>query len=328
MKVLILGCGFIGNILARKFLEKDIEVIAMDNFVGFGTGTLSDVKYLENYSKVLHMRFHDLHGKIKVIRGDVRSSYEVRDVLEEYKPDLVYFLVALPRAAQNSIYRQESFQICVGGLHNVLECLIGKKWLKKIIFSSSSFVYGNYEGEMKETDELAPLDLYGTNKVIAEEMIKGYNQRFGIPYVILRPIAVWGPGDLPGNRVVSTFVQAALDGNPLTVHGDGEDMMSFSYVGDVAEGFRLIGISDTVNEIFNISSGCLYTINDLAKSVRYFFPDVVAEYKEREEHRPQRRGGLNTWKIRATTGFRPVVTDLETGIGKILQSIEKGKIIL
>jgi len=324
-RALIIGGGFIGSCLARKLLEDDIEVTIFDIVTSIVENP--SLSYWDKYVYFFKLRYFDIFSKVSFVRGDVRNKYDLLDAIRKINPSTIYFLVALPQARQNSNFSDEAFDICVGGLHNVLESLKFFGVNSKLVFSSSSFVYGNFpkDGIAQEDSPTNPVDVYGAHKLAAESMIRGYGERFGLSWIIMRPIAVYGPGDIPGNRVVATFIDAAIQNEALMVNGNGEERLSFTYVGDVADGFKMIGESEEKNEIFNISSGLTYSINELIDVMKRFFPRARVEYANVEKHRPK-RGLLGISKIKSR-GFEPVVS-FQDGIDREIQTIVSGRMIL
>jgi len=152
------------------------------------------------------------------------------------------------------------------GTKNVLEsCKINK--IKKIIFASSSEVYGEpLKTPIEESDPVIPITNYGASKVAAEEYVKAYSSNFGIKYSILRFFNAYGPGQSK-DFVMSEFVNKASKNEPIVIHGSGTQIRAFCHVSDISDGISL-AIENGDNQIINIGNDDEpITIFELAKKI-------------------------------------------------------------
>ena len=138
------------------------------------------------------------------------------------------------------------------GTKNVLEACRTNN-IKKIIFSSSSEIYGEPEHiPIKETDRITPITTYGISKLMAEEYIKSYSKAHGINYTIFRLFNVYG--EEQANRwVVPEFVKKIVNDGEVTIHGDGNQIRAFCHVSDIANAFSY-ALEKGDNQIFNIGN--------------------------------------------------------------------------
>jgi UDP-glucose 4-epimerase len=314
MKVFITGgAGFIGYHVAKKLLSRGHEVVIYDNFLNF-------VNPLEShYPFYLQLRLNDLKDKVQIIRGDVRNRGCLVKALKETQPDIVIHMAAIPLANISNQYSEEATQINLNGTITVLESIRVVECVKKFVYTSSSFVYGNFiyhpANECHPTD---PIDLYGGTKLCGEILTKVYGQRFGIDYAIIRPSAVYGPTDC-NRRVSQIFVEDALQGKPLTVDSNC-GKVDFTYIDDTAEGFALASLSSIPNETFNITMGQGRSAGEYANIIAKYIPSIEIISKESKTIRPE-RGALSIDMAKTFLDYEPQYP-LEKGIPLYLEFVK------
>ena len=166
-------------------------------------------------------------------------------------------------------------------------------------------VYGDFDNnEVNEEYPCNPLGIYGALKYAAEKIIIGYNQVFKIPYTIIRPSALYGERCV-SRRVGQAFIENAISGSDLTINGDGEESLDFTYIDDLVQGVLLsIGKKESLNQIFNLTFGDSRKINDLADIVKNEFDGVNIKYNPRDALMPE-RGTLNVDKAKDLLGYEP-----------------------
>jgi UDP-glucose 4-epimerase len=159
--------------------------------------------------------------------------------------------------------------------------------------------------------------MYGAMKYVGEVMTKTFTRTTGIPHVIVRPSAVYGPTDLNG-RIVQKLVEAACWARPITLVNPETTLLDFTYVADVAQGLSRALAAPVENETFNITNGHARSLADLHDLLRAHFPDLEAEVVERTEDFRPRRGTLDVSKARELLGYEPEWS-LEAGIETYLE---------
>ena len=166
-------------------------------------------------------------------------------------------------------------------------------------------VYGNFDNdEVNENTNCNPLGIYGALKFAAEKIIIGYNQVFGVPYTIIRPSALYGERCV-SRRVGQAFIENALTGIDLTINGDGEESLDFTYIDDLIQGVILsIAKKEALNQVFNITYGASRKINELAEIVKNNFEAIKVKYNPRDSLMPE-RGTLNVDKAKDLLGYKP-----------------------
>ena len=169
---------------------------------------------------------------------------------------------------------------------------------------SSSMVYGNFDKKDVDEDTVCkPIGIYGTLKYAGELMIKAYNQVFNLPYTIIRPSALYGERCV-SRRVGQIFIENAIQNLDITVNGDGEEKLDFTYISDLVRGIADCCETDkSINETFNITFGKARKINELLDVLKNEFPKIKVFYKEKEKFAPE-RGTLKTDKAKKLLNFQ------------------------
>jgi len=307
------GAGFIGHHLARHFLEMGMTVVIYDACLNFCSYSDS---YYEN---VLARRISSLDGA-QLLKGDVRDRSFLDTVLREHSPDVVIHLAAIPISKAANSFSEEAVQINVNGTANVLESIRSSGSATRFVFISSSFVYGDFRTSAADEEHpLNPIDVYGATKLAGEMLTRGFGSRFGIEYSIVRPSAVYGPGD-SNRRVVQVMVENAIAGKPLVMHNGGASQLDFTHVTDTVSGIALAALHvGAKGETFNITRGEGRSICDLVAVLRARYPDLLVTDSSPDERRPE-RGGLDISKACTLLRYAPRYS-LEAGVGAYIDSI-------
>jgi UDP-glucose 4-epimerase len=166
------------------------------------------------------------------------------------------------------------------GTYNVLEAaLAARETVERVIEFSTSEVFGTYAFKVDETHVTTQGSVgearwtYAVSKLAGEHMGRAYYDEFGVPLVSVRPFNVYGPGQI-GGGAIRAFIEAALDGRDLVIHGDGSQIRAWCYVDDMVEGALLcLEHPDAPGESFNIGNArsavtIFVTIFDLASRIK------------------------------------------------------------
>jgi nucleoside-diphosphate-sugar epimerase len=206
----------------------------------------------------------------------------------------------------------------------------------QFIYFSSSMVYGDFNlgkdvltisrgiAGITEDTICRPKGIYGALKLSGEMIVKAYNGVFDIPYTIIRPSAVYGERDV-GRRVVQIFIENVKYGKDLTINGDGEEKLDFTYIKDFVQGFMLmIGNEKAYNETFNLTHGKSRSIKEMAEFIleepnRHCLEGNKLRiiYKERDKLMPI-RGTLSVDKARSILGYAPSYS-IEKGVKQYME---------
>ena len=269
-KVLITGgLGFIGSHIVDEVI-KDNEVIIIDNK---STGKIENLK-------------NPNHGNLTLIEKDL-NEVNLDKVL--INVDYVFHLAAMasvPLSIDNPI---KSTNDNLNATIKLLNACRANN-VKKIIFSSSSSVYGdNTNIPLKETEYPLPKSPYAASKASCELYLKTYHEAYGLNYVSLRYFNVFGPKQDKNSQyaaVIPNFISALLEGEKPIIYGDGEQTRDFIYVKDVVKA-NIKSCECDYNGIVNVASGRKMTINELYRIIcETLGYDVEAEYL------PERKGDI------------------------------------
>jgi dTDP-glucose 4,6-dehydratase len=240
MRLLITGgAGFIGSHLCDYFLARGHYVVAVDNFI---TGSRDNIAHLALLGK----------PRFEFIYQDVTNFIEVEGALDA----ILHF--ASPASPKSYIdYPIQTLKVGSLGTHNTL----GLARIKgaRFLLASTSEVYGDplvhpqREDYWGNVNPIGPRGVYDEAKRFAEAMTLAYHRTHGLDTRIVRIFNTYGPRmALDDGRVVPNFVGQALRGEPLTVHGDGSQTRSFTYVSDLVEGIARLLDS---NEVMPVNVG-------------------------------------------------------------------------
>jgi UDP-glucose 4-epimerase len=298
-KVLVTGgSGFIGSRIAENCLKAGLEVRVFD---------------LVRSSQV----------DCEKIVGSILDPYEVSVAARGC--DYVIHAAAALGVQRTENYRLECLYINIQGTINVLEAAVKEK-VKKILFTSSSEVYGDGDGSIfDEYSALNPKSNYAITKLVGEEYLRAYNQSYGLDYAIVRFFSIYGEKQTE-NFVVPIFVNNVLNGKRPKIFGDGQQIRSFCHVDDAARGAVAALLSRSSGETFNIGNpNEPITISDLAKKIieisgKKLTPEFVDfQESDRSARREIYKRIPSIEKARKTFSYEPSVT-LSEGLRNILDS--------
>ncbi len=251
--LLIGGAGLIGSHTADELLQEDIkELLIYDNFT---RGTLRNI----------NGALKDPRCKVFDAGGDILQT----DILDAAMKDIdgVYHFAAL-WLLQCHEYPRSAFDVNIKGTFNVIDACI-KNNVKRLVYSSSASVYGDaVEEPMTENHPYNNTNFYGATKIACEHMCRAYHHRYGLPYVGLRYMNVYGARqDYKGAyiAVIMKILDRLDQGLPPIVFGDGSQAYDFIYVGDCAKANVCAMKSDTLDSFYNVGKGVKTTIKELAE---------------------------------------------------------------
>lgn len=225
MKILITGiAGFIGANLANKLIEKNYEIVGIDNLNDY-----YDVQLKENRLKIL------LKNKIKNYQINLENKEEVNKVFKIEKPDVVINLAAQAGVRYSLENPYAYIESNVNGFMSVLEGCRNHK-VENLIYASSSSVYGANTSKPFSTEDNIdhPLSLYAATKKSNELMAHTYSHLYNIPTTGLRFFTVYGPWGRP-DMALFKFTKAIVNDEPIDVYNHGNMMRDFTYVDDIVE---------------------------------------------------------------------------------------------
>lgn len=244
------GAGFIGSHVADALVARGHDVTILDDLSGGFPGNLPSAAAL--------------------VRGSVADHALVDRVFASGRFEHVYHLAAYAAEGLSHFIKRFNYTNNVIGSVNLLNAAINTG-VTTFVFTSSIAVYGRTPPPMTEETPPAPEDSYGIAKHAVELELRACRELFGINHVIFRPHNVYGPRQNIGDRyrnVVGIFMNQILQGQPMTIFGDGTQTRAFSYIDDVAP--MIAGAIDTPgcwNETFNVGADQPCSLLNLAGAV-------------------------------------------------------------
>ena len=244
------GAGFIGSHLVKKLVERGNEVIVIDNL---NTGKKQNI---EKISK-----------KIDFFEVDIRDFSAIENILKNV--DGIFHEAALASVQDSFRIPDEFFDVNVNGTENIFK--IAKKLGIKVVYASSSSVYGNpISIPIKENDGKNPFNPYAKTKLEDDKLAEKY-ARNGLKVIGLRYFNVFGSGQSKEYAgVIKLFLERIQQGLPPLINGDGLQVRDFVYVDDVVNANILAMESDVDAGFFNIGTGNTISILDLATMIIKF----------------------------------------------------------
>ena len=281
--LLVGGCGFIGHNLAIHLKKKGFNVfiadsLSVNNILSF---TDSDIKNKKLYTSILNNRIELLNeNEIDLIVQDARDYHAISKLYGEINPDIIIHLAAVSHANKSNKDPHSTFDHSFRTLENTLDFAKNNK--KHVIYLSSSMVYGNFDAlDVNEETPCKPIGIYGTLKYSGELLVKAYNEIFDLPYTIIRPSALYGERCV-SRRVGQIFIENVIQGKNITINGDGEEKLDFTYIEDLIEGISLCCENENdKNQIFNLTYGNSRKIKELIEILQREFSNIKVIYKER-----------------------------------------------
>lgn len=269
------GAGFIGSHLAQNLLEQGHDVRIFDNFSTGRTVNLSPMQDGEDGSR------------IEIVEGDLRSYHSVWAAMQGV--NYVLHQGALPSVPRSIADPISSNEVNVTGTLNVLHSA-RDAGVRRVVFASSSSVYGDNPKLPKvETMTPRPRSPYAVSKLAAEQYCGVFTQIYGLETVALRYFNVFGPRQDPQSlysAVIPKFVTAALEGRPVTIHGDGTQSRDFTYIDNVVNAnLRACLAEDGAGHAVNVSCGDRFTLLDVLDGIESILGHPI------ERRHTENRGG-------------------------------------
>ena len=320
MRILVTGsAGFIGFHLAKRLLAEGDEIVGIDNFNDYYSVELKEAR-----NSIL-----EESSAFKLIRANIADKITLQSVFDEFKPEVVVNLAA-QAGVRYSITNPDAYmESNVIGFLNVLECCRHSSSQPRLLFASSSSVYGgNKEMPFSEEQKVdTPISLYAATKKSNELMAHCYSHLYGMQTLGFRFFTVYGPWGRPDMAYFS-FSEKLLAGNSIKVFNNGDMYRDFTYIGDIVDGLvRCIrNLNDLPQyDVYNIgnhrSEKLLDMISILAKGLGVekpsldFLPmqpgDVYATYASVE-------------KLHEIVGYEPT-TPLQEGLPKFCEWFKEWK---
>jgi nucleoside-diphosphate-sugar epimerase len=300
MKILVTGgLGLIGHNVVKRLQDQSHTVSIIDNRTTYGMISQSELDYLmrERLKKINQSPLH-------LYTRNICDRESIDDIFEIEQPDVVIHMASFPRQKVVNANPAWGASVMMEGLINVLESA-KKHRVKRVVYISSSMVYGDFVDDVTEDAVCRPQGQYGIMKLAGEDLVKDYTRRGCFDHVILRPSAVYGPLDVE-DRVVSKFMLTAMRGGVLKVNGSSETL-DFTYVDDAADGVVAAAlVPAAANQTFNITKSHSVSLLQAAEMILKIVANGSIELRDKDADFPS-RGALNIDRARAVLGYDPRV---------------------
>ncbi|MFO0936731.1 MAG: NAD-dependent epimerase/dehydratase family protein [Gemmataceae bacterium] len=289
------AAGFIGSHLCDRLLADGHEVVGVDCFTDY-------------YARPIKEHNLDL------ARGHRRFEFQELDLASGVPAsvvdgvDAVYHLAAMPGLIRSWTHFDDYNRCNFTATHRLLESLRGSKTLKKLVYASTSSVYGK-EAFGNESLPVVPSSPYGITKLAGEQLCRIFGTEFGLPFIILRFFSVYGPRQRP-DMGYTIFIDKLLKGQPLPLTGDGSHIRGNTFIDDCVEALTR-SLSCPNGETYNLGGGELVTVNEVIAKL-----EQILGIKAQIDRKPPRPGdqlktGADCSKLSAATGWQPVVSVLD-----------------
>ena len=320
------GAGFIGaNFVLSWLMSPNAEgIVNLDKLTY--AGNLANLETLEKDAR--HTFVH----------GDIGDKLLVAQLLEEYRPRAIVNFAAESHV-DRSIYGPADFiQTNIVGTFNLLECtreywgnLLGdEKRQFRFHHVSTDEVYGSLSASdhaFRETNPYGPNSPYSASKAASDHLVRAWFHTYGMPVVTTNCSNNYGPYHFP-EKLIPLVILNALDGKPLPVYGDGQQIRDWLYVGDHCSAIREVLANGRLGETYNIGGwnekANLEVVNTICKILDELKPradkksytEQITFVKDRPGH--DRRYAIDASKIEKELGWRPAET-FDTGIRKTVE---------
>jgi len=302
-KILVTGgAGFIGSHLVKLLLNKNHDVIVIDN-----------LSQGDKLSK-------NIKNNIEFVNGDIRDGKLISEILSNC--DCVYHFAARLGVEIVAENHKETMDIEALGMQNIVNSSI-KHDVKKIVYASTSGVYGKSAFEKSVTEDFSvdPTTSYAVAKRYNEIYLKAIWEQYKISSVSIRYFNVYGIKQ-DERMVIPRFIAQAKSNQPITVYGDGTQTRDFTYIDDTIK--RTYDIVQKINngsEIFNICGDNEHTINEVASKIKTITgsrSDIIIKQTplDRSEFEVKRRTGSSS-KIEKYIGNYNYIS-LDEGLSRII----------
>ncbi len=297
------AAGFIGSHLCERLLQAGHRVIGLDAFTDYYPRAVKEAN-LATLRTRPDFRFLELD----LARADLAP------VVAE--ADFIFHQAGQPgvRASWGKDF-DVYVEYNIRATQRLLEAARGSTCLQRLVFASSSSVYGDARDlPLREESPTRPYSPYGVTKLAAEHLCALYHSNHGLPTVALRYFTVYGPRQRP-DMGFHKFIRAALSDRPIVLYGDGEQTRDFTYVADAVEANWLALAPRAAGEVFNIGGGSRCSVNQVLASLEEILGRPI-----RRDHRPTQPGDVrHTWadttRAREVLGFSPRVS-LREGLAR------------
>lgn len=310
MKILITGgAGYIGSVTCPILLNHGYELMVVDNF--------------KNGFK------NNLSPKVNFLSGDIQNTDFLAKAFKQFQPETLIHFASYALVGESFKQPLNYFRNNVIASHNLFETAASFD-VKNIIFSSTSSVYGNNNGQpLKETDAAVPINPYGQTKLMGEQLLQYFSKNTDIRFIVFRYFNVagasldnqFGEKHSPETHLIPNVIKAVYDNQPLTIYGDdyptpdGTCIRDYIHVVDLVQAHLLalkaFRQNKNLNEIFNVGSGAGHSNKEVIKEVEQKTGREINVNFQKQRPGDPPRLIADISKISKKLGFKPKYSSLQ-----------------
>jgi nucleoside-diphosphate-sugar epimerase len=302
MHALVTGAaGFIGSHLTKRLRNEGYDVIGVDSFTDY-----YDIALKRANAEAA------IRAGVKFIEEDL-NVVDLESMLDGV--DVIFHLAGQPGVRSSWGTDFSTYTYCnIETTQRLLEASRGSRTLQRLVYASSSSVYGNAQRyPTSENDRPQPVSPYGVTKLAAEHLCSLYATSFEVPTVSLRYFTVYGPGQRP-DMAFTRFAIAAVRGDEITVYGSGEQTRDYTYVDDVVNANLLAATRDiSPGTVLNVAGGSHTSVNEVLQIFEELAGSKFSVTRVKAVAGDVLRTGGDTAAIRSVLGWRPTMS-LREGI--------------
>ena len=308
MKILVTGAaGFIGSHTCESLVKMGNSIIGIDNFDPFYSPKL----------KELNLAQLRQNSNFQFYKADIRDCHALNQILSSNQVDTVIHLAAKAGVRPSIDSISEYYDVNVNGTVSLLEAM-RKNGVKKMLFASSSSIYGNNQkvpfSEIDRVDN--PISPYASTKKSGELLCHVYKHLYNFDITCLRFFTVYGPRQRP-DLAIHKFTRLILENKPIPFYGDGSSSRDYTYIDDIVNGIKCAMDNLEGFKIFNLGESKVITLKNLVEVI-----EQILGKKAVLHHLPMQQGDVSRTyadisKAKAEIGYNPVY-DIETGMRKFI----------
>ncbi len=309
MKCLITGgAGFIGSNLAETLLAEGNEVVILDDF---SMGKMQNIAGVKK--------------KTTLIKGDLRDEKAVFRAAKGC--DVIFNEAAASSSPMFMKELRKSVAINTDGFINILHAAM--KNGSKVVYASTSSIYANNKGSLKEEMQVTPPNFYSVTKLVNEHLAYVFSREYGLKTVGFRYMSVYGPHEAGKGiyaNMATQFLWEMLKGKPPVIYGDGKQTRDFVYVSDVVRANIQAMNMNVSGEVINVGTGKDMSLNDLIKKLNAVLgTNIQPEYVENKVKTYIRTQKAEIKKARKFLDWEPKIS-LDEGIKRLAEHYKNGGI--
>lgn len=295
------GAGFIGSNLVHELVDRDVEVVVLDSLYLGSESNLEDVK-----------------DEIEFVHGSVTDREKVEEAVKGC--DTVFHQAARSSSPMHKEDAVEGAVVNIGGFINTIEAAREEN-VDKIVYASTSSMYGSVEPPHYEDKEEHPTNLYTASKMARELYAKVYSRMTDIHFTGLRYFSVYGPREKAKDdyaNVITQFMWKMMDDEKPVIWGDGTQSRDFTYVKDIARAnIKAAERKEVTNgEYYNIGTGTDTSFNDLIDILNQVLDkNIEPDYIKHPRDNPVMTTKAHLERTKKELGWEPQV-ELKEGVRK------------